>query len=122
MTKGILKRLRHRIEVFSKIKGETEFDELRYNYKKILTVWAEIVPSNKTGQEIKMEGNSLKESVTHKITVRNSAVKEPRNDMYFIFRGQKYEVIYFMPHYKENDLIEFYCKLIIEGDKDYEQK
>lgn len=42
--------------------------------------------------------------------------------MYFEYKGQRNEVMYFMPQYRRNDLIEFYCKLIIEGEKDYGNK
>lgn len=118
MADDVLGRLRHKIDVFSKSESKTEFGETTYKYEKLSSVWAEITP--KTGRESTLDGNSIQTSVTHKITVRNKAVKEPRNDMYFEFKGQRYEVLYFMPHYKKNDLIEFYCKLIIEGDNDYE--
>ncbi len=117
MENNILGRLRHRIDVFLKAEDKTEFEELTYDYKKVSSVWAEIVP--KSGKENTVGGDAVQVSVTHKITVRNGAVKEPRNDMYFVFKGQKYEVLYFMPHYKKNDLIEFYCKLIIETEEDY---
>lgn len=117
MANDILERLRHRIGVFSKVEGKTEFGEVTYDYEKVSSVWAEIVPT--TGKENTIKGDSIQVSVTHKITVRNGAIKEPRNDMYFIFKGQKYEVLYFMPHYRRNDLIEFYCKLIIETEEDY---
>lgn len=117
MSYDILERLRHKIDVFSKVESKTEFGEVNYDYEKVSSVWAEIVPT--TGKENTVKGDSIQVSVTHKITVRNGAIKEPRNDMYFIFKGQKYEVLYFMPHYRRNDLIEFYCKLIIETEEDY---
>ncbi len=119
MVKNILERLRHKIAVYAKTESKTEFGELTYNYEKISSVWAEIVP--KIGKENNISGDSVQVSVTHKITVRNGSIKEPRNDMYFEFKGQRYEVLYFMPHYRRNDLIEFYCKLIIEGENDYEK-
>ena len=117
MANDILERLRHRIGVFSKVEGKTEFGEVTYDYEKVSSVWAEIVST--AGKENTVKGDSIQVSVTHKITVRKGAIKEPRNDMYFIFKGQKYEVLYFMPHYRRNDLIEFYCKLIIETEEDY---
>lgn len=112
-----LERLKHRIDVYAKIEDKTEFGELTYDYKKLSSVWAEITP--KTGRENALDGNSIQTLVTHKITVRNKAIQEPRNDMYFIFKGQRYEVLYFMPYYNKNDLTEFYCKLIIETEEDY---
>ena len=112
--------LKHRIDVYSRVKRLNEFKELTYDYECERTVWAEIVP--KSGREEDMPGNSIKENITHKITVRKGAIKDPRNDMYFMYRGQRFDVMYFMPHYRKNDLIEFYCKMTIEGENDYEQK
>lgn len=120
MANDILERLRHRIDVFSKSESKTEFGELTYKYEKTSTVWAEITPT--TGRESTIEGSSLQASITHKITVRNGAINKPRNDMCFEYKGQRYEVMYFMPNYRRNDLVEFYCKLIIEGEKDYGNK
>lgn len=117
MANDILERLRHRIDVFSRSESKTEFGELTYKYEKASTVWAEITPT--TGKEIDIEGNSTGANITHKFVVRMGAIKQPRNDMYFEYKGQRYEVMYFMPNYRRNDLIEFYCKLIIEGEKDY---
>ncbi|MBR1738507.1 MAG: head-tail adaptor protein, partial [Firmicutes bacterium] len=82
-------------------------------------VWAEILPTTQTATERTLPGESIRENITHKITVRNGSIKNPRNDMYFKYKGQKYEVIHYMPNYRRNDLIEFYCKLIIEGENDY---
>ena len=117
MNKNTLERLRHRVAVFAKTEGKTEFNELSYGFEEIRRVWAEILPLR--GKEIKMDGGSLQEEITHKITTRMGAIKEPRNDMFFEFKGQRFEVLYFMPNYKRNDLVEFYCKLIIEGANDY---
>lgn len=117
MTNDILERLRHRVGIYTKAEGMTEFGELTYGYEKTQTVWAEITPTS--GRENTMKGDSVQVSVTHKITVRSGAIKKPRNDMLFEYKGQRYEVMYYMPHYRRNDLTEFYCKLKLEGDKDY---
>lgn len=117
MVSELLERLRNRIDVFARVETQTEFGEITFDYSKISTIWAEIVST--TGKENTIKGDSIQVSVTHKITVRNRAIKEPRNDMYFMFKGQKYEILYFMPHYRKNDLIEFYCKLILETEEDY---
>jgi len=111
-------RLRNKIDVYAKVENKTEFGELKYDYKKIANIWAEVLP--KSGKEKYIEGNSIQVSVTHKITVRSNAIKEPRNDMYFIFKGQRYDVLYFMPNYQKNNLTEFYCKLVIETEEDYQ--
>lgn len=109
--------LKWRIDVYGKTKGKNEFNEITYDYDKICSVWAEIKPIS--GRETSIDGNSIGANITHKFIVRMGAIKQPRNDMYFEYKGQRYEVMYFMPNYRRNDLVEFYCKLIIEGDKDY---
>ena len=115
--KNTLERLRHRIDVYAKAETETEFFEQSYDHIKLCSVWAEILPMS--GRENTLPGKSVQATVTHKITTRMGAVKEPRNDMYFMFKGQRYEVLYFMPHYKRNDLIEYHCKLFLETENDY---
>jgi SPP1 family predicted phage head-tail adaptor len=117
MENDILERLRHRVDVFSKSESKTEFGEVTHLYERTRTVWAEVTPTN--GKENRIDGDSIQVAVTHKITTRKGAIKEPRNDMYFEYKGQRYEVLYFMPNYRRNDLVEFYCKLIIETEEDY---
>lgn len=109
--------LKHRVEVYAKAPGRTEFGERTYKYEKLCDIWANIKPIS--GREESMEGNSLRERITHRFFVRKGAIKKPRNDMYFIYQGQKYEVMYSMPYYNLNGFVEFYCKLIIKGDVDY---
>ncbi len=115
--KKTLERLRHRVCLYAKTEKETEFGELTYDYENCLTLWAEILPVR--GKEETIDGQSVRADVTHKITVRMGAIKEPRSDMYFMYKGQKYEVLYFMPQYRYNDLIVFYCKIILETEEDY---
>lgn len=117
MKKDLLERLKHRVEVYTKYEDKTEFNEITYLYRRNSYIWAEITPTS--GKENTIPGDVIQASVTHKITARINAIKEPRNDMYFMYKGQKYEIQYFMSHYRRNDLIEFYCKLIIETEDDY---
>ena len=106
MQKNTLERLRHRVAVFAKTEGKTEFNELSYGFEEIKRVWAEILPLR--GKEIKMDGGSLQEEITHKITTRMGAIKEPRNDMYFEFKGQRFEVLY------EADSFKVLCRITRE--------
>lgn len=122
-----LERLRQRVDVYAKVEGKTDFGELTYNYEKIKTVWAEVLATGGTEENIwgtyasEEAGSATRSTVTHKITVRKNAITNPRVDMYFMFRGQKYKVRYFLPQFRKDDLIEFYCELRIEGEHDYEQ-
>lgn len=118
--KKLSKVLKNRIDVYSKIDNINDLGEKSYSYGLLQSVWAEILPTNTESKEEVVKGEALRAKTTHKITVRTKAIKKPQNDMYFIFKGQKYEVMYFLPNYKGNDFIEFYCKLIIETEEDYE--
>lgn len=112
-----LERLRHRLDVYARIETRTEFGETTYKYMRIRTVWGEILPVY--GREETIPGKSVRSDVTHKITLRKNAIREPRNDMFFIFRGQKYKILYSMPHYRRNDLTEFYTRLVVETEDEY---
>ena len=110
-------KLRNRIDYYAKVKSENDFGEVTYNYSKSGSVWAQITPVSGKTEDI--EGNSVQADITHKFIIRKQAIKQPRNDMFFMYRGQRYEVMYFMPNYLKNDTVEFYCKLVIETEEDY---
>lgn len=117
--KSLSKALRNRVEIYEKKAGTNELGETTYSYSLVQKVWAEILPTRAGNKEESLKGEVLRTRTTHKITVRQKAINRPMNDMYFMYKGQKYEVMYFMPNYKSNDYIEFYCKLITETEEDY---
>lgn len=105
-------RLNCRIDVYGKIEIENELNEVDYNYGKIKSVWAEIVPG--TGSVKSSEGNTTYIDVSHKFVVRSNSIKDLANDMYLIFKGQRYDIKYFNPNYKYRDSIEIFCSLVVE--------
>lgn len=114
-----MERLRHRIDVYAREESETEFGETDFEYRKIKTVWAGISVQNVGNLPEDLPGEVRAQRVSHRITVRAGAIEKPRNDMYFMYRGQRYDVEYYSPNYYRNDLIEFYCRLYIETEEDY---
>lgn len=110
----MIERLRNRISIYGKTEIQTEFGEVTYKYEKIKSVWAEILPIQAGNAEEKVKGEAVRSRTTHKITIRKGAIKNITPDMFFMFNEQKYEIMYFMPHYQKNDIVEIYCKLIIE--------
>ena len=71
--------LRNRIDCYAKKKTKNEFGEVTFEYTKMCSVWAKIVPQS--GKNEDLDGNSINANITHKITVRKSAIQNTRNDM-----------------------------------------
>lgn len=89
-----------------------EFGEDDTEYEMIKKVWAGIRIIG--GTERTAPGEMEYSEITHKFTVRSQAIPHISNSMFFIFRGQRYDIKYFLPNYKNNDRIEIYCKLEVE--------
>lgn len=108
-------RLNCRIDVYGKIQIENELEELDYSYGKIKSIWAEILPgSNNSGGIRQGEGNTKFTDISHRITIRANSITNLTNDMYFIFKGQRYDIKYFNPNYKYRDSIEVLTSLVVE--------
>lgn len=108
---SLTSRLKNRIDVYGKTEIENELGELDYTYGKIKSIWAEIMPTG--GSTKNTEGNILQAQTSHRITIRANAVKELTNDMYFEYKGQRYDIKYFNPNFKYGDSIEVFCELVI---------
>ena len=109
---GLSSRLTNRIDVYGKIKIENELGETDYKYEKLKTIWAEIMPES--GNVQSGEGKTEYANINYKFVIRSSALSELSNDMYFVFKGQRYDIQYFNPNYKYRNCIEIFCKLVIE--------
>lgn len=107
----IVNRLNKRIDVYGKASTTNALGEMDFNYSFVKSIWAEIVPT--TGTKQTYQGNTDRADVSHRFTIRAGAINLT-NDMYFIFKGQRYDINYFMPNYKFNDSIEVFCSLVIE--------
>ncbi|MFL0168289.1 phage head completion protein [Candidatus Clostridium helianthi] len=109
-------RLNNRIDVYGKIKFENEFHEEDYHFDKIKSVWSEIIPTG--GSLTTGQGDTIYAKITHKITVRDKSIPNLSNDMYFMYKGLKYDINFFQPNYKYKDAIEIMCTLVIQSPKD----
>ncbi len=107
-------RLNCRIDVYGKAQTENELNEMDFEYRKIKSIWAEITPQ--TGREVNKKGNTLYSEVSHKFTIRINAIKKLTNDMYFVFRDQRYDIKYYNPNYKYRNCIDVFCILVIENE------
>lgn len=108
----LAERLTNRIAVNGKIPFINELEEEDFKYGFIKSVWSEIVA---TGGILKTtEGKSVYADVSHKITIRTNAIPNLTNDMYFEYKGQRFDIKYFQPNYKYKDSIEILCNLVVE--------
>lgn len=109
---NLASRLNCRIDVYGKVPVENELKETDYDYGRIKPIWAEITPQ---GGNIKSsEGNTQYADISHKIVIRANSIPDLTNDMYFMFKGQRYNIKYFNPNYKYRDRIEIMCSLVVE--------
>lgn len=104
--------LSNRIDVYGKVEKENELGEKDYTYDKIKTIWANILPT--TGSTRDATGEVVRTEMKYKITIRSDSLKELTNDMYFIYRGQRYDIDYYIPNFKYRDSMEMYCSLVVE--------
>lgn len=103
-------RLNCRVDLYGKTPSTNELEETTFVYSKVKTIWAEILQEN--GSTQKGEGNTMYSEVSHKFTIRTGTTIS--NDMYFMFKGQRYDIKYFNPNYKFRDRIEVFCSLVVE--------
>lgn len=109
---SLISKLNSRLDVYGKIEKENELGEKDYSYGKAKTIWAEITPS---GGSIKnSQGNTSYSDISHKILIRENSITNLTNDMYFMFKGQRYDIKYFNPNFKYRDSIEIFCSLVVE--------
>lgn len=106
---NLSRRLNNKIEVWGMIECENELEEVDVQPNKIKSIWAEIKCT--TGNVKTVTGNILQVDIKYKITIRSNSLKELTNDMYFMYKGQKYNIDYSIPNFKYNDSIEIYCTM-----------
>nr|DAD95065.1 MAG TPA: Putative head tail adaptor [Siphoviridae sp. ctVqj4] len=105
-------RLKNRIDVYGRTENENELKEKDYIYAKKASIWAEISPQS--GRESTGQGNTIYSEINYKFTIRINSLKTITNDMYFMYRGQRYDIVYFNPNYKYRDSVDVFCKLVVE--------
>lgn len=101
-----------RIDVYGKVETTNVLNEKEYDYAKLKSVWASVIPQN--GGMQGSDVNVKYANVSHKIKLRKNAISDLCSDMYFLFQGQRYDIEYFNPNYKNRDIIEIFCNLVVE--------
>lgn len=109
---GLSSRLKNRVDVYGKMDFVNEYGEIDLRYDKIKSLWAEVTPQS--GRDITGKGNTIYSDISHKFTIRRNSITNLTNNMYFVFREQRYDIKYFLPNYKYGDSIDVFCSLVVE--------
>lgn len=91
---------------------KNEFGELDKSYRKKKSVWAAVQPLG--GREKDGKGNTAYAEISHKFILRRNALPRITGDMYFVFQGRRYDVMYFYPNYKTKETVDIFCRLKVE--------
>ena len=105
--------LRSRVEVLRRVKAENALGEEYYTYETERKVWARIVPT--TGRRESLEGDVERAEITHRVTVRRSAIPELQTDLRLRFREQDYDVQYFYPNSRDGGFVDLFVRLVVEN-------
>ncbi|AQR98119.1 head-tail adaptor protein [Clostridium saccharoperbutylacetonicum] len=108
---GLTSRLRTKLALHGKgIPFINELGEDDFKDGFIKYVYGEIIPTG--GVNTSTQADSTQATTSHKITIRSKSIDQLTDDMYFIYKNQRYDIDYFNPNYKFKDSIEIMAKLI----------
>jgi hypothetical protein len=109
---GLTSRLKNKLALYGKIPTRNEANEDTFDYDVIkYPVYAEILPQGGNNKE--EEGNTTQSITSHKITIRSNSVDNLKDDMFFVYQNQRYDIDYFNPNFKYNDSVEISATLIV---------
>ncbi len=110
-------KLRHKVDVYGRVEYTDAAGAVQYDYKKIKSVWCMITPIlGERVRAVKTDVSGMvKVSETIKFTMRINAIAI-KPDMYFMYKGQRYDIDYTVPFFKTMDVQEVYTQLVMEND------
>ncbi|MBN3398150.1 phage head completion protein [Clostridium botulinum] len=108
----ITNQLNQRAELWGMIEFKNELEETDIKEDRIKDlVYCNILPQSvvKTSTPVS-EGYEY----THRFKVRLKSIENPKLDMFFIFKEQKFFFKYWEPDYKNNEFLYIFCELKLE--------
>ncbi|NGM81291.1 head-tail adaptor protein [Paenibacillus sp. 7124] len=100
-------KLRNKLEVW---KNELVIGELKAKQKKpvkVKEIWAQIIPQ--TGSIGRREGiETILTNCTNKLIVRYNSGKDITSDMWFKYRGNRFDILYILNPYFANESLEIF--------------
>ena len=64
-----------------------------------------------SGRTETLTGDAERAEITHRVVCRSASLPELGREMYFIIRGQRLDVSYWLPIYNRRGWVEIYCTL-----------
>ncbi len=121
---NIAGKLRHKVDIYAREEYTDELGAKKFTYNKIKSVYASIAPI--IGERVRVVKNDRiggmnYTSTTIKFIMRIDAVRVAK-DMYIMYRGQRYDVDYAIPIYKNMQYQEVYTQLKIENDNNLHEE
>lgn len=99
--------LRDRAEVWKASAVRQDNGETAWEYAKLRTIWAAVTPSG--GRTESLAGDAERAEITHRVVVREHSLPEICREMYFVVRGLRLDVSYWLPIYNRRGWLEIYC-------------
>lgn len=101
-----------RVDVYAPVTAENALEEESLTYPLLKRVWAGITVKN--GAEKSGSGNTVSAEITHRVLLRSNAVPDLCKEMYFMYAGNRYDILYVQPFYRDRGLVECLCRLVVE--------
>ncbi len=99
--------LRDRAEIWRAGAVLKDNGETVYEYTRQRTIWAAVTPSS--GRAESLEGGATRAEITHRVVVREGSLPDICREMYFIVRGLRLDVAYWLPIYNRRGWVEIFC-------------
>ncbi len=109
---NITNKLNCKCELWGMIPFENELGEMDIREGKIKDIYCNILPSGATQKW--NSGITEKVEHSHKFTIRSKSIPDIKVNMFFKFKGLKYEFISYNFDFKNNEYIEIFTKLVLE--------
>lgn len=107
-SKSLASKLNNRIEIWGKKEIESKIGD---SYDKVLLkkIWADVIPTG--GSMINGQANTDYNDTNFKIKIRKTDIS---SDNWIMFKGQRYDIKYFLPDFNDNKFIEIFAVLKTE--------
>jgi SPP1 family predicted phage head-tail adaptor len=115
-------KLSHKVELWGNIKEKNELNEWTHKPDKIKDIFAEIIPQ--TGNMSRQQGiETIISRTTHKFIIHYRSginivpdnLDNPNisNDMWFKYRGKRFDILYMIDSYFNQEKWEIFCEEVI---------
>lgn len=106
-----------RVTVWTPEQVTDEYGDTTYRPTPLCQVWAQILTHGGTaratgGVVSQLPGDMHEPMMRHSIIIRANALPHIAAGMYVTYKGMRYNVDFWRPHYKHNDRVELVCTMV----------